>query len=144
MLSRDAESCYWIGRYVERAEATARMVDVHYHAALEAPLQPRADGENGLQPMQWHTLLEISGSIGDYKSRYETENDRDVIYFFVFDPQNPDSILATWQKARESARSIREQLASEMWESVNVTYLHLREWNVDRALAGSPHEFFQM
>lgn len=145
MLSRDADSCYWIGRYVERAEATARMVDVHYHAALEAPLQPRAEGGDGaLQPMQWHTLLEISGTIKEFNSRYESENDRDVIDFFVFDLENPDSVLSTWRKARENARSIREQLASEMWESVNITYLQLFEWNVDRVLAASPHEFFQM
>lgn len=143
MLSRDADSCYWIGRYVERAEATARMVDVHYHAALEAPLQPRVEGDGGLQPMQWHTLLEISGTMSDYEARHETENDRDVIDFFVFDAGNPDSILSTWRKARENARSIREQLASEMWESVNITYLELKDWNVDRILAGSPHEFFQ-
>ena len=52
MLSRDADSCYWIGRYVERAEATARMVDVHFHAALEAPLQPRAEGAAGDEPVQ--------------------------------------------------------------------------------------------
>ncbi|HLJ56146.1 MAG TPA: alpha-E domain-containing protein [Chthonomonadaceae bacterium] len=144
MLSRDADSCYWIGRYVERAEATARMVDVHYHAALEAPLQPRAEGDGGLQPMQWHTLLEISGALDHYNSRHEEETDRDVIDFFVFDPDNPDSILATWRNARENARSIREQIASEMWESVNVTYLQLRDWNVERVLAGSPHEFFQL
>ena len=144
MLSRDADSCYWIGRYVERAEATARMVDVHYHAELEAPLQPRSEVDGGLQPMQWHTLLEISGAIEQYNLLHDTENDRDVIDFFVFDRQNPDSILSAWRRARENARSIREQLASEMWESVNITFLELVEWNVDRVLAGSPHEFFQM
>jgi uncharacterized alpha-E superfamily protein len=144
MLSRDADSCYWIGRYVERAEATARMVDVHYHAALEAPLHAPAEGNGGLQPMQWHTLLEISGSISEYNERYASENDRDVIDFFAFDRENRDSIVSTWARARENARSIREQIASEMWESINVTYLQLLEWNVDRVLAGSPHEFFQL
>jgi uncharacterized alpha-E superfamily protein len=144
MLSRDADSCYWIGRYVERAEATARMVDVHYHASLEAPLRTRIEGETGLQPMQWHTLLEISGSIDRFNSLYASENDHDVINFFVFDKENPDSILSAWQNARENARSIREQLASEMWESVNITYLQLLSWDVDKVLAGSPHEFFQL
>src|SRR5689334_18362566 len=107
MLSRDADSCYWIGRYVERAEATARMVDVHYHASLEAPLRMRMEGESGLQPMQWHTLLEISGSIDRFNNLYANENDRDVVNFFVFDRENPDSILSAWQNARENARSIR-------------------------------------
>lgn len=143
MLSRDADSCFWIGRYVERAEATARMVDVHYHAALEAPLPgiPTAgiDGSVG----QWTSLLSISGSADAFQERYADENDRNVLHFFAFDPENPNSILSVWKNARENARSIREQLASEMWESLNVTYLELLEWNVERVLSGSPHEFFE-
>ena len=63
MLSRDADACFWIGRYVERAEATARMVDVHFHAALESTNKtPRLDQEGNIQPLNWKTLLEISGS----------------------------------------------------------------------------------
>jgi uncharacterized alpha-E superfamily protein len=139
MLSRDADACYWIGRYVERAEATARMVDVHYHAALERAL-PDSETES---PMRWQSILTISGSADAYYARYATENDRDVLHFFAFDPENPSSILSAWTSARENARAIREQLASEMWESLNIAYLQLREWNVERVLAGSPHEFFQ-
>ena len=67
-----------------------------------------------------------------------------MLYFFAFDPDNPNSILSAWTSARENARSIREQIASEMWESLNISYLQLREWDVDRVLAGGPHEFFQM
>jgi uncharacterized alpha-E superfamily protein len=119
-------------------------VDVHYHASLEAPLQARLEGDGGLQPMQWHTLLAISGSMEAYESRYANENDRDVIHFFAFDPDNPNSILSIWKSARENARSIREQIASEMWESMNITYLQLREWDVDRVLSSSPHEFFTL
>lgn len=137
MLSRDADSCFWIGRYVERAEATARMVDVHYHAALETALPA------GSTPMHWQSILTISGSDDDYNARYATENDHDVLHFFAFDSENPNSILSVWRSARENARAIREQIASEMWESLNTSYLRLREWDVDRALAGSPHEFFQ-
>ncbi|MCW3095683.1 MAG: hypothetical protein JWL77_1301 [Chthonomonadaceae bacterium] len=144
MLSRDADSCYWIGRYVERAEATARMVDVHYHAALETTLPAEdLDRDDPFTPMRWASLLAISGSSKDYHARYATENDHDVIHFFVFDNDNPSSIVRTWTGARENARSIRELIASEMWESLNVFYLWLREWNVDRVLTGSPHEFFQ-
>lgn len=168
MLSRDADSCYWIGRYIERAEATARMVDVHYHAALEAPLRvitdeaalDRADepdqensgddfatpegDSNQMQPMQWHTLLAISGSIDAFEARYSEATDHNVIHFFAFDLNNPNSILSSWTRARLNARSIREQIASEMWESINITYLRLQEWNVERVLSGSPHEFFEM
>ena len=145
MLCRDADSCYWIGRYVERAEATARMVDVHYHAALESPLPPGQGslGDAEYEPIRWQSLLAISGNAENYYDRYSTENDHDVLHFFTFDLKNPNSILSTWKYARENARSIREQIASEMWESLNVTYLSLKSLDAERVLAGSPHEFFQ-
>ena len=148
MLSRHADACYWIGRYVERAEATARMVDVHYHAALES-MGPSGevlgDGETDeSRLMRWQSLLAISGTAEAYYKRYTGEADHDVLQFFAFDRQNPHSILSVWRSARDNARSIRELIASEMWESMNVSYLQLLEWNVDRVLAGSPHEFFQM
>ena len=145
MLCRDADSCYWIGRYVERAEATARMVDVHYHAALESAL-PVGQGsfeESEIRPMRWQSLLAISGSADDFYKRYGEENDRDVLHFFVFDLNNSNSILSNWKSARENARSIRELLASEMWESLNVSWLEFKQWDADRVLATSPHEFFQ-
>ena len=130
MLCRDAEACYWIGRYVERAEATARMVDVHYHTSLESL--------ETLGSIGWQPILAISGNSFDYAARYGKETDRDVLNFFAFDEKNPDSILSTWTSARENARSIRELIASEMWEAINVSYLELREWNVDRILRTSP------
>ena len=122
MLSRHADSCYWIGRYVERAEATARMVDVHYHAALESGRRPRRrdrarrrdDQPDALEA----SLLTISGSAGRLLPTLpETENDRDVMQFFGFDAENPNSILSVWKSARDNARTIREQIASEMWEN---------------------------
>jgi uncharacterized alpha-E superfamily protein len=139
MLSRDADASYWIGRYVERAEATARMIDVHYHAALES-------GSNPLEeeiPIGWNSLLTISGGDELFAERFGTANDRDVLYFFSFDRENPDSIISLWENARANARSIREQLASEMWETLNISWLNLREWDIDRILAGTPHTFFQ-
>jgi uncharacterized alpha-E superfamily protein len=142
MLSRDADACYWIGRYVERAEATARMVDVHYHAALETTA-PAGNGDD-LQPLRWQSILAISGNEEDYYARYNTENDRDILHYFAFDRENPNSIHSNWKMARENARAIREQIASEMWEALNISYLQLTEWNVDRALSGTPHEFFHL
>src|ERR1700691_2975888 len=97
MLSRDADSCYWIGRYVERAEATARMVDVHYHAALETSLHPGAQEQELEHLPQWASLLAICGLTDDYKARYESENDRDALHFFAFDADNPNSILCVWR-----------------------------------------------
>lgn len=145
MLSRHADSCYWIGRYVERAEATARMVDVHYHMGLEAdPVSSREADLPSTWQINWESILAISGSADDYYRRYGVENDRDALYFFAFDPEQHSSILRTWMAARENARTIRDQIASEMWESLNVAYLRLREWNVERVLRDGPHEFFQI
>jgi uncharacterized alpha-E superfamily protein len=146
MLSRDADSCYWIGRYIERSEATARMVDVHYHAALETFLPSALEDryEDPESPLKWGSLLEISGNAADFSERYAHQNDRDLLSYFCFDTENHNSIASTWKFARENARSMREQLASEMWESVNITYLQLRDWNVDRLYRESPHEFFSL
>ena len=142
MLSRDADACYWIGRYVERAEATARMVDVHYHSALETSLPNGADDVESDFTQHWATILAISGLTAAYQVRSGTHNDQDALHFFAFDPHNPDSILSTWKKARENARSIREQLASEMWESLNVLS---GVAGVERGAGsgGTPHEFFE-
>jgi uncharacterized alpha-E superfamily protein len=88
-------------------------------------------------------LLAISGETDSYEQRQIPEDDRRVLHFLAFDSENPNSILSIWKAARENARVIREQIASEMWEGVNSSYLKLREWNIERLLAGSPHEFFQ-
>lgn len=132
MLSREADSCFWIGRYVERAEATARMLDVHYHAALE--------GVPGM--LEWGSLLEIADCAKEFHAHYSTLDDRSALQFFLFDTQNPDSISSVMTYARENARSIREMVASEIWECLNMTYLELKEWDVDRVLSGTPHAFF--
>ena len=145
MLSRDAEACFWIGRYVERAEATARMVDVHYHASLETTNKaPRLDEEGNVHPMNWNSLLAISGAQDAFYDRYTLDSDRNVLHFLAFDMENRNSIFKCWRAARENARSIREQIASEMWESLNISYMQFQEWDVERVMAGSPHEFFQM
>lgn len=138
MLCREADACFWIGRYVERAEATARMVDVHYSTALEMSSPTQAE------VLHWETLLAIAGSTEAYAARYTGQNDHDVLHFFAFDVENPNSILSCWERARHSARVVREQLSSEMWESLNAAYLRMREWNVEKLLADSPHVFFQM
>lgn len=138
MLCRDADSCFWIGRYVERAEATARMIDVHYHFALES-LGRQTLVETG----QWSSLLAISGEQERFEARYSEQTEYNILQFFAFDTQNPNSICSCIRSARENARSIREQISSEMWESLNRTYLEMRDWNIERVLSVSPHEFFQ-
>ena len=136
MLSRHADSAYWLGRYMERAEATARMIDVHYHFGLES----RYVGE----ALRWSSILAISGNEEEFHERYDQLNERNILYFFAFDANNSSSVSACINSARENAQSIRDQISSEMWECVNRIYLNYRSWNVEKVLKRSPHSFFQL
>ncbi len=135
MLSRHADASFWIGRYVERAEATARMIDVHYHFGLESPLVGDA--------MRWSSILAISGQEDLYRKRGYAEDERSILQFFAFDEENSSSIYSCIRLARENGRSIRDQISSEMWKSLNQMYLRFQDWNVDRVLDGSPFAFFE-
>ncbi|MHB8635891.1 MAG: alpha-E domain-containing protein [Fimbriimonadaceae bacterium] len=135
MLSRHADSAYWIGRYIERAEATARMIDVHYHFGLESPLVGEA--------LRWTSILAISGEDELFAELYQDEDEQSILQFFAFDERNPSSIYSCLAAARENGRHIRDQISSEMWQTVNRTYLDYREWTVERVLSGSPFTFFE-
>lgn len=136
MLSRHADASFWIGRYIERAEATARMIDVHYHFGLESPLIGEA--------LRWSSLLAISGQEDLYRTLYEDEDERSVLNFFAFDERNPSSIASCLLFARENSRSIRDQISSEMWVCVNRFFIGYREWSLERLLKGALFGFFEM
>jgi len=135
MLSRHAASAFWIGRYMERAESTARMIDVHYHFGLESPLVGEA--------LRWSSILAISGQAEQFERHYARQDERSIVHFFAFDQDNPSSIYSCIRSAREGARSIRDQISSEMWECLNRYYLDFQAWDVDRVLSNSPFAFFQ-
>lgn len=135
MLARHADASFWIGRYVERAEATARMIDVHYHFGLESPVIGEA--------LRWSSILAISGQEELYVKLNDTQDERTILQFFGFDERNDSSIFSCIRLARENGRSIRDQISSEMWKCLNQMYLQYREWSVDRVLAGSPFAFFE-
>jgi uncharacterized alpha-E superfamily protein len=135
MLSRHADCAFWLGRYMERAEATARMIDVHYHFGLES----RYVGE----VLRWSSILAISGSDEEFMARYDEMTERNVLYFFTIDPQNLSSVFSCIRAARDNARAIRDQISSEMWECVNKIYLEFQPWSVDRILRKSPHVYFE-
>ena len=132
MLSRVADSIYWMARYIERAENVARFVNVNLQLALDLPL--------GLEE-QWKPLVAITGDYPDFMKRYDQPTKENVIQFLAFDPENPNSILSCLRGARENARSIREVISSDMWTEINQFYLNLEAASPARALA-SPHEFF--
>lgn len=127
MLSRDADNCFWIGRYVERAEAISRLLDVRYHASLEA-------GKGG---KGWDVLR---SAVGEVPPEHASD-ERGAFHWLAFADENPDAIVPLWTRARDNARTIREQLSSEMWESLNVSWLELRGWDADRVIRSSPDAF---
>jgi uncharacterized alpha-E superfamily protein len=133
MLSREADSLFWMGRYLERAEATARIVDVQYHAALESPLITTES--------LWNSILEITGDDLIFQARYGEVSERDLIQFMIFDPDQPDSVVSCIRAARANAQGVREVLSSEMWEVINRAFLELLNWDVDKVLASAPHQF---
>jgi len=142
MLSREADAMFWIGRYVERAEATARIVDVQYHSELEGAFPLFQGGEvdaNGL----WGPILAISGDAERFASHYkEGQLERSVLDFFAFAPTNPNSIANCVKRGRDNARGVREMISSEMYESLNMFYLEVTKWDVDKIMDASPHGFF--
>lgn len=116
MLSRVAESLFWIGRYVERAENTARLLNVNYYATLEG---------GSVISEQWEPLLAISGSHERFRSLMGRADGRSVPQWLAFERGNSGSIASSIASARENARGLRDRIPSEMWEALNTTYLRL-------------------
>ena len=119
MLSSTADHLYWMVRSVERAENAARMLDVTYNMSL---LQRTA-----VDPFnEWRAMLSISGLHVDFETRYPEPSAENVLYFMALDAQNPGSIYQSIFKARENARAVRRTITSEMWETINHTWLEMR------------------
>jgi uncharacterized alpha-E superfamily protein len=136
MLSRTADHLFWMARYVERAENTARMLDVSHQTSL----LPQSDrnAEDG-----WRALLGISELQPRYDKLYDKTTGRDVIEFMVRDPSNSSSIYSCIHRARENARAVRGSLTTEFWETSNATWLELNHMLEGRTLERDPSEFFE-
>ncbi len=133
MLSRVAESLYWMSRYIERAEDITRILTVNFHALLDARLE---DSQQG-----WQSLVSITGDDPLYKRNFPEYSARNVSEFLLWHPSNPNAVMACLTQARENARSVREQISIEMWEHINKLYFLIKEVNRSAVLRG-PHEFF--
>src|SRR5262249_50142340 len=105
MLSRVAESIYWMSRYIERAENVARFIDVNLNLMLDLPVG---------STQQWQPLVDTTGDSQAFKDRYGGATQQTVIHFLAFDSDNPNSIVSCVRIARENARSVREIISSEM------------------------------
>ncbi|MBW8781322.1 MAG: alpha-E domain-containing protein [Verrucomicrobia bacterium] len=122
MLSRVANLVYWMARYLERAENTARIVDVNAQLVLDLQSRQAAD-----DPKSWEPLVYVTGDDEEFfELNGETVSERAVVEFMLFDRRNPSSLLSCIGFARENARCIRDQLSSEVWETLNTFYLKLK------------------
>ncbi|MBZ0251765.1 MAG: alpha-E domain-containing protein [Candidatus Methylomirabilis sp.] len=132
MLSRVADSIYWMCRYIERAESISRFIDVNLHLMLDLPVNHE----------QWEPLVITTGDQALFAERYGEPTQRNVIRFLAFDPAYPSSVLSCVRAARENGRSVRDSISSEMWEALNGFYHLVNDANRDSAALEEPHRFF--
>ena len=136
MLSRTADCLYWMARYTERAENTARMLDVNYQTSLMP--QSAEVAEQG-----WWAMLDISELTRVFADRYGLLSRDDVIDFMVRDMTNPSSIMSCLRGARENARAVRGSLTTEVWETINTTWLDVQRLMAEGMLRDDPSQFFE-
>ncbi|MES2945549.1 MAG: alpha-E domain-containing protein [Pseudomonadota bacterium] len=137
MLSRTADHLFWMSRYTERAENTARMLDVNYQTSLLP--QSAAVAQVG-----WEGLLSISELKPAFTAKYGAViSPRDVMDFMVRDEENSSSIISCLKNARENARAVRGTLTTEVWETQNQTYLEVIRMLKGGDFERDPAQFFE-
>lgn len=134
MLSRVAENIYWLSRYVERAENTARIVTVNANLLLDLP--------KGIAP-GWRPLIDITGSNALFEEHYLSYDEHEVVHFLIGDERNAGSILSALVAARENCRTIRDFVPREGWELLNELYLFARA-DLDKGITkGGRHAYLK-
>ncbi len=132
MLSRVADSLYWMSRYLERAEHTARLIDVNLNLALELPPQAASN--------YWLRVLAALRAPAPDDSQLRPFN---VTQYLAFDTSNSDSLVKCITSARENARQVREQVSTEMWEQMNRLFLQVKRSSTGSIWSAQPHEYFR-
>jgi uncharacterized alpha-E superfamily protein len=138
MLSRTANELYWMARHIERAENTARLLDVTYRTSL-VPYQVREPGLAWAEP--WSVPLITLGLATAFYQRHEQLTAENALRFMIFDPTNASSIHECLRVARESARSVRGAITSEMYEDLNSAWIEMRAYDYDRIQASGVSDF---
>jgi uncharacterized alpha-E superfamily protein len=136
MLSRTADHLFWMSRYTERAENTARMLDVNYQSSF----LPQSAA---VAQMGWQGLLSISELLPQYQSFYGEVNPHHVMSFMVKDDNNPSSIISCLKAARENARAVRGTLTTEVWETLNQTWLEANRMLKAGDFEADPSQFLE-
>lgn len=137
MLSRTAEHLFWMTRHTGRADHLARLLEASYHASL---LQIEEDDSAA---RSWLAILSIAGLVEPYRLAHEGIERHDVIAFMVADSSNPSSLVSCLRYARENARAVRGWASTELWESLNTTWLDLQRHLADGLHAHDPAALFE-
>ena len=132
MLSRVADSVYWMARYIERAENVARFIDVNYNLTL---------GEGVPLGNQWAPLIYTAGDHELFEELHGEPTRDSVLHFLACDQQNPNSILSCVANARENARSVRETITAPMWQQINTFYLMVKSAAGENDPLREPNQF---
>ncbi len=138
MLSRVANSLYWMSRYIERAENIARLLDVNMQLMLDFV---NLDDEKLKE--HWLPILRSAGDEETFFKHHKRADSESVTEFMTFQEQNPNSVISCIFTARENARQIRDQISLEMFEVINECYLFLKSKNAREVWAGGAHEFYE-
>ncbi|MDR3213981.1 MAG: alpha-E domain-containing protein [Azoarcus sp.] len=126
MLSRTADHLYWMARYMERAENTARILDVNHRMSMMPQSQAQRE-------QAWAVTLRIMGLEDGFHERHGKDaTPDDVLDYMIFDAGNPSSIRSCLRAVRESAHAVRGTLTSELWETTNATWLKIRDFTWER------------
>ncbi len=136
MLSRTADHLFWMSRYVERAENTARLLSVAYDTSM----LPQAQGQ---ARKAWQGVLSISELVPAYQELHAEVTRDKVLHFLVHDESNSASIVSCLRSARENARAVRGALTTEVWETHNQTWLEVGKQLDDGAFERDPAQFFE-
>ncbi len=136
MLSRTADHLFWMARYMERAENTARMLDVNHQASL----MPQSEDE---AEQSWKGLLSLNELSGDFATHYGAVTPESAMRYMVSDAENGSSIRNCLQAARENARAVRGSLTTDVWETQNQTWLEFQRMIVNDAFLRDPSTLFE-
>ncbi|WP_153163021.1 alpha-E domain-containing protein [Zoogloea sp. 1C4] len=136
MLSRTADHLFWMARYMERAENTARILDVTYRLSLLP--------QNGQEvEAMWAGMLKIMELQDTFHAKHPAFTTEAVLEFMIFDRDNPGSIYRCLRATRENAHAVRGTLTSELWETSNATWLKMRDFSMAKMMETGPGAFFE-
>ncbi len=138
MLSRVANSLYWMSRYIERAENIARLLDVNLQLMLDF-----VNFDDQTLKEHWVPVLRSAGDEETFFEHYQIANSQNVTEFMTFREENPNSVISCLFAARENARQVRDQISREMFEALNECYLFLKSKTARQVWEGGAHEFYE-